>query len=155
MNDIFISYNWGSSKDDVKKIVDLLKKNDGYQVWLDDYVMRPGDQFRKEIKDGIDNCKLFIAFITKNYCESSNCQSEIHYAFDKKKKCIYVMLENNFGGDPTGIELIAAPYLRLNAYQFVNHKDWPIILYDPNVPSRTCRALPNNSATARARTGAW
>ena len=146
MKDIFISYNWGS-KQVVQTVVDLLKSKDGYKVWMDDYVMKPGDQFRKEIKDGIDNCKLFIAFITKSYCDSLNCQSETHYAFDKRKKCIYVMLEENLGDDPTGIGLIVAPSLRLNAYQFVNHKDWPVNLYD--TLSQNIKDILNNNKTPK------
>ena len=129
MKNIFISYNWDNKKD-VHEIVGLLRSKDEHQVWLDENNMNAGDILHGEIKKGIENCKLFVAFITKKYCESQNCQLEIKYAFEMKKKCIYVKLEENLGDDKAGIGLLIAGSLRLNGFDYKKDKSWPVNLYN-------------------------
>lgn len=62
--DVFLSY---SSKDRkiVRGIADLLKQ-DGLQVWFDEWEIRPGDSIPKKIDEGLDNSRILV------FCMSAN-----------------------------------------------------------------------------------
>ena len=127
MFDVFVSYNQASSKEIVFKLVDKLKTEENLKVWADENEMDVGDNLYDEMANGIRTCKLFLAFITKEYCESSNCRKEIEFANTINKKCVYVMLEelDLENDDLKGVGLLLGCNYRFNAYKQANCKiEW-------------------------------
>ena len=102
MKDIFVSYNWGI-KADVRKVCDILEAQN-YKVWQDDRELNGGNRpLTAELASGIKSSKIFLCFITKDYCKSYNCNLEVEYANAKKKPMISLMIEKI---DPTDIDEI-------------------------------------------------
>lgn len=87
---VFVSY---SHKDEssVIKIIERLVKN-GVRVWYDNGI-NPGSNWPEIIAGHLNNCDVFISFISKNAVNSHNCRREINYAILKKKAVITVFLE--------------------------------------------------------------
>jgi len=56
--DVFLSY---SSRDKavVRAVAERLKK-DGLRVWLDDWVLRPGDHFPSKIEEGLERSRVLV-----------------------------------------------------------------------------------------------
>ena len=116
--DVFISYNWGNAEL-VHKLCDRLEKEENLKLWVDRNKMQPGDDIYSEMEKGIRQSNVIVAFITKKYCESANCQLEIKFANQQKgSKCLYVMLEKGLEKeDLNGIGLLIAANYRINAYK--------------------------------------
>ena len=100
MKDIFVSYNWGI-KAEVRKLCDLLEAQN-YKVWLDDKELSGGNRpLTAELASAIKSSKIFLCFITNDFCKSYNCNLEVEYASAKKKPMIPLMIEKI---DPTDID---------------------------------------------------
>ena len=89
--DIFISYRRGEKKDLVKTLYQILQNQ--YSCWFDESDIGIGTQISPEIKKGIDECKIFMAFFTEDYFESEWCLGEVNYALDGKKDIVQIRLE--------------------------------------------------------------
>ena len=76
--EIFISYNW-SIKQQVKELYEILTNKFNYKVWLDDSQLNANNF----IAEAINNSKIFISCITKEYCQSYNFNLEIEYTHRK------------------------------------------------------------------------
>ena len=87
---IFISY----SHKDSSQVLSIISKmiNQGYRVWYDEGIV-PGTEWDKNIAEHIINCDYFIAFMSDNYLNSSNCKDELNYARDLEKNRFLVYLE--------------------------------------------------------------
>ena len=93
MNDVFISYNWGI-KTQVRQLYEVLRSLN-YKVWLDERELNAGScPLTSELALAIKNSKVFLCCITRDYCQSYNCNLEIEYASAKKKQIIALMIEN-------------------------------------------------------------
>ena len=90
--DVFISYNW-SLKDKVKKLCDHL--NDlNYKVWRDDRELSTCNKsLTAQLANGIKRSKIFLSFITSDYCKSYNCNLEIEFANALAKPMIALMID--------------------------------------------------------------
>jgi hypothetical protein len=84
MATIFISY----AREDVqvaKKLYDNLKK-DGFNPWLDQEDLLPGQDWVREIKSTIDKCSIFMPLVSINSATKKGFyQGEIRHAFDVSK----------------------------------------------------------------------
>lgn len=88
---IFISY---ARKD--AKIVNRITSeiaSYGYQVWLDTKDITGGEAWRKNINTAIENCNIFLLFLSKRSVKSANVKYELNLAIEKKKGIIPVLLE--------------------------------------------------------------
>ncbi|ORY46057.1 hypothetical protein BCR33DRAFT_716067, partial [Rhizoclosmatium globosum] len=91
--DIFISYNWGT-KAEVTAIVDQLKVVMPHlRIWMDHNKMQ--GNIYSAMSGGISSSKIVVAFLSKGYLESVNCNHEINFAADLKKSIVPVYLFEN------------------------------------------------------------
>ncbi|MBE5950729.1 MAG: TIR domain-containing protein [Lachnospiraceae bacterium] len=105
---IFISYAHKDAER-VMPVVNKLKEN-GYRVWYDDEI-HPGSEWPRIIGDHLIDCKVFFAFISKNYVASKNCQRELTLAQSEGKEFVAIFLEE--------VELDAGMKLQLSVEQSV------------------------------------
>ena len=127
-HDIFCSYDW-DHKDIVHNTIDRLEK-EGFKVWIDKE-LKAGDDLFTSMAKAIRETKIFLAFISHKYCKSENCGREITTANTLKKTdtqgnvlnerkiipCIYVMLDDVYGGQYDKINFFLSTTLRINAYK--------------------------------------
>ena len=108
---IFISYSHKDS-DKVLTVLNRLR-SEGFNVWFDGGI-EPGTEWDENIASHVQGCSYFIAFISRNYLDSSNCKDEINYARDLEKEQLLVYLED--------VELPSGMAMRMNRLQaiFIN-----------------------------------
>lgn len=87
---IFISYSH-KDFDEVAAVINELQ-NQNYRVWYDEGI-DPGTEWDKNIATHVEECEYFIAFISENYINSSNCKDELNFARDLEKKRFLVYLQ--------------------------------------------------------------
>ena len=63
----------------------------GYNIWYDEGIA-PGNEWEEEIAKALENCRLFVVFITPDSIESKNCRDEIYYALDSGLPIIAIYL---------------------------------------------------------------
>ena len=88
-HDLFCSFEPANSEL-VIKISDALVNISKQKVWID---KNKSSSLNASIQDAITRSEIVLAFITKKYFESKNCQLEISFANRINKKVLYVMLE--------------------------------------------------------------
>ena len=95
--DVFISY---SSQD--KAIVHPLAerlRGDGVNVWLDDWVLKPGDSISLKIQQGIEHSRVLLMCMSKAYFESDWTTLEHHTLLfrdptNKQRRFVPLLLED-------------------------------------------------------------
>lgn len=89
-NYIFVSY----SHMDSDKVMPVIRRwlEDGYRVWYDDGIS-PGTEWPEVIAQHLNDCELFVAFLSNSYMDSFNCKREIDFAVRKRKNFLTVFLE--------------------------------------------------------------
>lgn len=144
---IFLSHDWGKDNANhqrVKKLVPRLKQR-GLNVWFDDSHMK-GDIDEAMCK-GIDECPVFIAFLTPAYMAkvnssdpNDNVRKEFHYAKNRGKS----MLGVRFSPDmPTKTCEWAGPLgARLGGQLYVD------LAYDPISDTEIAKLVTNVYSTA-------
>jgi len=87
---LFISY----SHKDIDRVMPIVSRIHelGYNVWYDEGI-DPGTEWADTIALHIEECSIFIAFLTRSFIESKNCLDELDYARDKGVKQILIYLE--------------------------------------------------------------
>lgn len=88
---IFISYAH-RNETEVYRIIERMQA-EGYRVWYDRGV-DPGTEWADNIAERVSSCDYFIAYITQEYLDSTNCLDELSFARDKEKKRLLVYLSN-------------------------------------------------------------
>lgn len=86
---IFISYAH-RNETEVYRIIERMQA-EGYRIWYDRGI-DPGTEWADNIAERVASCDYFIAFITREYLESTNCLDELSFARDKEKKRLLVYL---------------------------------------------------------------
>ena len=107
---IFASYSHKDSSQ-VHKIISKIHE-EGYNIWFDEGI-DPGTEWDENIAAHIKKAGFFIAFISKNYLESSNCKDELNYARDLNIERLIVYLEE--------AELPAGMKMRLGRLQAIHY----------------------------------
>lgn len=105
---IFISYAHKNDKE-VRKIISRLQDN-GFRVWFDEGI-DPGTEWAEHIAERVSSCGYFIAFVSDEYLESTNCRDELSFARDKNKKRLLVYLSD--------VQLSDGMSMRLNRIQAI------------------------------------
>jgi CHASE2 domain-containing sensor protein len=90
--DVFISYSRADS-DFVRKL------NNGLQIqnkttWFDQESIASGEDFEREIFQGIESSNNFLFIISPNSIESPYCASEVEYAKKLNKRIVTVLYQN-------------------------------------------------------------
>ena len=76
--DIYCSYE-SKNSDLVHKISDGLVRISNKKIWIDKNRFNYGPILHESIQDAITNSELILAFVTKKYFESNDCQLEISF----------------------------------------------------------------------------
>ena len=87
---IFISY----SHTDSEMVIEILNnmQQEKYRFWYDEGIPLMND-YIETIVDRINNCEIFMIFLTKSSMESIYVQQEIYRAFVAGKKILGILLE--------------------------------------------------------------
>ena len=108
-NYIFISYSHRNAPA-VLQVVQQLQK-DGHRVWYDEGI-DPGTEWDENIAQHVKDCHCFVAFLSKEYLQSTNCKDELNYARELDKPRLLVYLED--------VELPVGMQMRLSRLQAVH-----------------------------------
>lgn len=87
---VFISYSH-LDKDRVLPVIQALYSGN-YRAWYDEGIA-PGSEWPKNIAKHLRNASAFIAFVSKNYLSSANCENEARLAVGHHVKIIPVCLD--------------------------------------------------------------
>lgn len=88
---IFISYSHNDSEK-ILPIVEGLERK-GLLCWIDKNPddLRGGENYFSAIKDAIDHCQLFLAFLSKSYIDKQFCRREYNYQASKSMSLMLVI----------------------------------------------------------------
>lgn len=64
-------------------------KEAGFNIWYDEGIS-PGSRWTSELADAIENCALFVAFLSPSAVASENCTNEIEFAVSRKRPLLVV-----------------------------------------------------------------
>ncbi|CAF4059078.1 unnamed protein product [Adineta steineri] len=113
---IMISYSH-QEKVLCKQLYDELTKN-GYRVWID------FDQMHGNIMDAmaqaIDQSEIIIICMSGHYRQSNYCRAEAHYAFQRQRQIVPVLMQKHYKPDGWLLFLIGQLlYVDFTKYEFV------------------------------------
>jgi WD40 repeat protein len=97
MADVFISYP-REEEPRVRQLVAALERR-GRQVWVDWGSIPPSAEWQAEILSGIEGADVFVAFLTREYKQSSACGEELAHAVRHSKRMVPVAAEMLEGSD--------------------------------------------------------
>jgi hypothetical protein len=72
--DVFLSHS-SKDKEVVRELANRLK-NDGLRVWLDEWVLKPGDNIHKKIDEGLESSRILVLCMSANAFEADWTQLE-------------------------------------------------------------------------------
>ena len=110
----FISYSH-KDKGEVFSIIRAMQE-DGYNVWFDEGIT-PASEWDDHIANRILNAEFFIAMLSPNYLESTNCMDELEFARSKDKKRLMIYLKE--------ATLPPGPEMRLSRQQAILKYQYP------------------------------
>ncbi|KAJ3114927.1 hypothetical protein HK098_007128, partial [Nowakowskiella sp. JEL0407] len=88
--DVMLSYCW-TNQLNVLRISDALKAK-GFSVWIDvDYMT---SSVYGSMHQAVSSSKVIIPCLSPGYVNSANCERELSYAADKKKRIVPIRLQN-------------------------------------------------------------
>ena len=97
---IFVSYAHSDAQSVYPDFTYL--KDAGFNIWYDEGIS-PGSRWTSELASAIENCSLFLAFVSPAAVESENCVNEIEFAINRRRPMLVVQLEET--SLPSGLEL--------------------------------------------------
>ncbi|MCZ6869687.1 MAG: toll/interleukin-1 receptor domain-containing protein, partial [Gammaproteobacteria bacterium] len=74
---IFVSYAHADAEAVYPELVRL--REQGFNIWYDEGIS-PGSSWREELATAINDCALFLMFITPRSVKSEPCQKEVNFA---------------------------------------------------------------------------
>lgn len=114
----FISYSH-KDKGEVFPVIRAMQEN-GYNIWFDEGIT-PASEWDDHIANRILNAEFFIAMLSPNYLESTNCMDELEFARSKDKKRLMIYLKK--------ATLPPGPEMRLSRQQAILKYRYPDISY--------------------------
>lgn len=93
--DIMISYSHSDKRLCHQVFEQLIK--DGFRVWIDRENMHGATM--TAMADAIENSNIVLICMSNAYKQSVYCQSEAHYAFEKRRHLIPLMMEAHYKPD--------------------------------------------------------
>jgi uncharacterized protein YjbI with pentapeptide repeats len=117
---VFFSY-MKEDYDSVKLIADKLKEK-GISVWLDKEKLQPGDRWKVEIKDAIENGMYFIACFSNNYWlrNKTYMNEELNIAIDQLR----MLSTHRRWFIPIRLDNCTLPNFQINANTSFNDFQW-------------------------------
>jgi TolB-like protein len=88
---IFVSYSHEDADEVYPEISGL--GDAGFNIWYDEGIS-PGASWRDELAHAIEQCSLFLFFVTNKSVESQYCLQEVSYAQDNSRRILVVYLED-------------------------------------------------------------
>lgn len=110
---IFVSYAHKDSEAVYRTIEKLTSL--GYRIWYDEGI-KPGVEWPENIAIHLDQCSLFMMFISPNSMDSANCRREINFALSRSKKFLCIVLEKT--EIPLGMELQLSSQQSIFRYKY-------------------------------------
>ncbi|MBI5928435.1 MAG: toll/interleukin-1 receptor domain-containing protein [Chloroflexi bacterium] len=117
---LFISYSSrdrekvSSLVEDLKKIVKVVSRDDGGDVWFDQELIG-GHDWWENILSKIRACDVFLFIVTQDSLRSDPCRLEYTYAHSLSKRILPILL-----GDGVNVTLLPEPLQRI---QFVDYRN--------------------------------
>lgn len=113
---IFVSYGHDKNAVIVNRIVEFLKQN-GYDVWIDTSNIRTGDDWRKQITEGIMQSNQVLSFLSKHSVRTPGvCLDELRIAMGVRHAYIHsILLEK---------ENEVNPPASMRSRQWLDLSDW-------------------------------
>ncbi len=92
MSHIFISY---SRKDlaTVENIIDALAQDD-IEPWIDWESIPKGEEFEREIQQGIEEAEIFLFLVSHDSAQSKWCNKEIDHAVKNGKRILPIVIRD-------------------------------------------------------------
>jgi len=143
---IFVSY---SHKNRVAALsfIERLQK-DRYRVWYDDGI-HPGTEWDEYIARYVSDCSMFLALLTEEYLQSSNCRDELSYARNKDKTRVLVYLEDI--ELPPGMELRVSRIQNIHKNHFTDENAFFEKLYTSFGIDKCKKALEDDNSLQKDR----
>ena len=116
----------------------------GINVWYDEGIS-PGAIWRDELARRIENCSVFLLFLSSNACKSDNCLKELNLALNSNRALLAVYLE--------AAELPPGLRLSLSDRQAILKYDLPQSAYQNKLEAAVRERL-SNDGTATTTAGA-
>lgn len=133
---IFISYAHKDSPVVFPVLNQLVSR--GYRIWYDDGIA-PGSEWPENIAQHLNDCAMFLSFITPNSINSDNCRREITYALAKKKPFLAVVLEPT--QMPLGVEFQLSAQQCIFKYNYRTEKEFINKICDCKDIECCCRSI--------------
>ncbi|XP_032238030.2 uncharacterized protein LOC5512767 isoform X2 [Nematostella vectensis] len=92
---IMISYQWDNQK--AMLAVNKRLKEAGHKVWMD--VEQMGGSTLEAMARAVENASVILIAMSQRYQDSPNCRSEAEYAFQRRKKIVPLMMEQDYRPD--------------------------------------------------------
>ena len=109
---VFVSYAHDDAHEVYPELVRL--REQGFNIWYDEGIA-PGSSWREEIATAINECTLFLMFVTPRSVKSEPCQREINFAESHARRILAVHLEET--ELPLGLELVLGDRQAIMRYQ--------------------------------------
>lgn len=139
MPTLFISYK-RDDKVAVRSIADKLRRDYSFDIWIDAVSIPGGEDWRQEIRKGIDRAAVVLLMLTPDACASPQVKEEVDYAKSIGRKILPLQIKKVSNDDDLpklGVE-------HLNYIDFVTDDRfaWEKLLNDlPEVSNRDKRRL--------------
>ncbi len=114
---VFLSY----SHMDIEAAMDIVRhlQSKGFRVWYDEGI-DPGSEWDENIASHVEKCGYFIALLSRNYLNSSNCKDELNFARDKEKPRLLIYLE--YIQLPPGMQMRLSRLQAIHRYKYKEQK---------------------------------
>ncbi len=125
---MFISY----AHKDADRVLPLLSRlnDEGYRFWYDSGI-EAGENWSNAIASHVQQCDVFVVFVSRNSMASEHCLDEIAFAKSYNKRSLMIFLEENVSV-PAGTELHTSRFQRLF---FTDNADTDTIINKMNAAS--------------------
>ena len=122
---IFISY----CHEDQARVYPYIERldRDGYRLWYDEGIT-PGDEWTETIATHLEECSVFIAFITEASVNSHNCRNEINFAIQRNKDFVSLFLDDVMLS--AGMEMLLSSVQGIYRSKFHSEEDFIQKLYE-------------------------
>ncbi len=111
---IFVSYAH-KDMDEAMLIITRLQA-EGYRVWYDEGI-GPGTEWDETIAAYVEACGCFVALLSLDYLESTNCKDELYYARELEKPRLMIYLRD--------VQLPGGMRMRLGRQQAIHKHSYP------------------------------
>ncbi|KAL2931988.1 TMV resistance protein N [Bienertia sinuspersici] len=92
-HDVFINHRGVDTKRTIAGLLYQYLSSLGYNPFLDNKSMKPGDKLYEKIDPAIKGCRVGVAVFSPNYCDSYFCLHELALMMESKKKVIPIFCD--------------------------------------------------------------